>query len=410
MVKQNINVLIDACIEQMRADRYDETCIEVHRRRWQKGIVSYLNAQGTSEYTEQAGLDFLSRILPGLAPSTQRGHQRGINLLTEFMHTGVVRRRIVTLVEHPLPGELGTIVLKYLEELKAQRRADQTISNHRRLLSYFLEGLRRKGISQLADLTESAIIEFVDHAHTCKREHFYSIRQFCRFLSKEGFVDRDLGYALQSNNFPNHEKLPSVYTAEEILKIENTIERSSQVGKRDYAIFIIASRLGLRVSDIAALKWSQIDWDNGTICLYQSKTKAPVELPLLREVGEALVTYARDARPKSKYDEVFLTAAAPFRPMTRISLNGVVSRIMQSSGINLTGRRFGPHSLRHSLASNMLRKGTAISTISSALGHESTQTTMEYLRIDVTNLRECVLDIPPVAEEFYEQGGGVFYD
>lgn len=142
MVKQNINVLIDACIEQMRADRYDETCIEVHRRRWQKGIVSYLNAQGTSEYTEQAGLDFLSRILPGLAPSTQRGHQRGINLLTEFMHTGVVRRRIVTLVEHPLPGELGTIVLKYLEDLKAQRRADQTISNHRRLLSYFLEGLR----------------------------------------------------------------------------------------------------------------------------------------------------------------------------------------------------------------------------------------------------------------------------
>lgn len=83
---------------------------------------------------------------------------------------------------------------------------------------------------------------------------------------------------------------------------------------------------------------------------------------------------------------------------------------MQSSGINLTGRRFGPHSLRHSLASNMLRKGTAISTISSALGHESTQTTMEYLRIDVTNLRECVLDIPPVAEDFYEQGGGVFYD
>ena len=216
MVKQNINVLIDACIEQMRADRYDETCIEVHRRRWQKGIVSYLNAQGTSEYTEQAGLDFLSRILPGLAPSTQRGHQRGIKLLTEFMHTGVVRRRIVTLVEHPLPGELGTIVLKFLEDLKAQRRADLTISNHRRLLSYFLEGLRRKGISQLADLTESAIIEFVDHAHTCKREHFYSIRQFCRFLSKEGFVDRDLGYALQSNNFPNHEKLPSVYTAEEI--------------------------------------------------------------------------------------------------------------------------------------------------------------------------------------------------
>lgn len=209
--------------------------------------------------TSWAGL-FIQDITRSSSFHPKRSSKRNQSSDRIYAHS-VVRRRIVTLVEHPLPGELGTIVLKYLEDLKAQRRADQTISNHRRLLSYFLEGLRRKGISQLADLTESAIIEFVDHAHTCKREHFYSIRQFCRFLSKEGFVDRDLGYALQSNNFPNHEKLPSVYTAEEILKIENTIERSSQVGKRDYAIFIIASRLGLRVSDIAALKWSQIDWD-----------------------------------------------------------------------------------------------------------------------------------------------------
>ena len=113
--------------------------------------------------------------------------------------------------------------------------------------------------------------------------------------------------------------------------VESSIEQSSAVGKRDYAIFLIASRLGLRVSDIAALTWNNIDWDNQSIILYQSKTKNPVELPLLNDIGEALVTYARDSRPKSTHKEVFLSAKAPYRPMTRISLNGVITRIMQAS-------------------------------------------------------------------------------
>ena len=96
--------------------------------------------------------------------------------------------------------------------------------------------------------------------------------------------------------------------------------------------------------------------------------------------------------------------------MTRISLNGVITRIMQSSGIDISGRRFGPHSMRHSLASNMLLQGTSLPVISGILGHESTQTTMEYLRVDIVNLRECILDTPLVDEAFYLQKGGVFYD
>jgi site-specific recombinase XerD len=96
--------------------------------------------------------------------------------------------------------------------------------------------------------------------------------------------------------------------------------------------------------------------------------------------------------------------------MTRIGLNGVITRIMQASGIDTSGRRFGPHSLRHSLASNMLREGTSIPTISSVLGHESSQTTMEYLRVDMVNLMGCVLDVTMVDESFYSQKGGAFYD
>ncbi len=405
-----IQSLIAKCILQLRDDGYDEKCIETHRRRWQSGIVSYMLNAGEEMFSSQIGESFLSDVLPGLAASTQRAHRRSIRLLEEFMQTGKVRRRIVKLQSHPLPGEIGDAVLQHLDFLREQHRCEPTIHNHRRLLSYFIEGLSQKGIYKICDITEEVIVAFVDHAQTCKLEHFYAIRQFCSFLYENGLTSINLSYVLARNNFPPHEKLPSVYNANEISQIEASIEQSSAVGKRDYAIFLLASRLGLRVSDIAALSWDNIDWDSGKITLYQYKTKAPVELPLLKEVGEALVTYARDARPKSPLNQIFLTATAPYRPMTRISLNGVVIRIMQSSGIDTSGRRFGPHSMRHSLASNMLQQGTSLPTISSILGHESTQSTMEYLRVDVTNLRDCVLDIPLVDESFYSQKGGVFYD
>lgn len=410
MKNKEIQSLIADCIVQMRMDGYDEKCIKAHQMRWQKGIVLYMAETGVTQFSSQIGESFLSDVLPGLAASTQRAHRRSIHQLEDFMQTGIIRRRIVKLHNFPLEGEIGSAVLQYLNYLREQRRCELTIYNHRRLLSYFIEGLIQKGINKVCDITEEAIVAFIDHAQTCKSEHFYAIRQFCPFLYEKRLTSTNLSYVLARNNFPQHEKLPSVYNSDEIKQVESSIEQSSAVGKRDYAIFLLASRLGLRVSDIAALTWENIDWDNGKITLYQCKTKAPVELPLLKIVGEALVTYARDSRPKSHFKEVFLSAKAPYRPMTRISLNGVVTRIMQSSGIETSGRRFGPHSMRHSLASNMLRQGTSLPTISSVLGHESTQTTMEYLRVDVTNLRECVLDIPLVDESFYSQKGGAFYD
>jgi site-specific recombinase XerD len=410
MKNKEIQFLIADCIVQMRMDGYDEKCIETHQRRWKKGIVSYMEKTGATQFSPKIGELFLSDVLPGLAAPTQRAHCRSIHLLEEFMQTGIVRRKIVKLHEFPLKGEIGSVVIQHLNCLRELRRCELTIYNHRRLLSYFIEGLTQKGINKVCDITEEAIVEFVDHAQTCKSEHFYAIRQFCSFLYEKGLTSTNLSYVLARNNFPQHEKLPSVYNSDEIKLVEDSIEQSSAVGKRDYAIFLFASRLGLRVSDIAALTWDNIDWDNGKITLYQCKTKVPVELPLLKIVGEALVIYARDSRPKSHFKEVFLSAKAPYRPMTRISLNGVVTRIMQSSSIDTSGRRFGPHSMRHSLASNMLRQGISLPTISSVLGHESTQTTMEYLRVDVTNLRECVLDVPLVEESFYSQKGGVFYD
>lgn len=410
MKNKEINTLINECVMQMRIDGYNEKCIERYRRRWQNGIISYLSEKGESQFSTQIGESFLLNVLPKYAPTTRCEYIRGIYLLDEFMQTGIVRLKIVKLQEFPLDGEIGDVTLQFLNNQREKRISEKTIWKHRSLLYCFVEGLKNKGISKVCDITQEDIISFLDHAQTSKREHFYAIRQFCSFLYKKGLTPINLSYILVGNNFTHREKLPTVYNSDEIKQIENSIEQSSVVGKRDYAIFLLASKLGLRSSDIAALTWNNIDWDNGKITLYQYKTKTPVELPLLRDVGEALVTYARDARPKSHLKQVFLSAKSPYRPMSSRSVNGAVSKIIKSSGIDIAGRRFGPHSMRHSLASNMLCQGISLPTISSVLGHESTQTTMEYLRVDVVNLRECVLDAPLVAESFYSQKGGAFYD
>jgi integrase len=144
------------------------------------------------------------------------------------------------------------------------------------------------------------------------------MRIFCRFLHAQKYTAVDLGYIIEHNRFPKREKLPSVYNADEVKRIEDSVEQSGPVGKRDYAMLLLASRLGLRASDISKLKFSNIDWDHNKIVLTQYKTGKPVELPLLTKVGEAIINYLQYARPVSDFQEVFLSARPPYCTMNRI--------------------------------------------------------------------------------------------
>lgn len=407
---KDVITLVEECSEQLHNMGYLDACIRSHQQRWRDGIIQFMQEKGLTDYSAAIGEEYLKHAAKDSAPSTKRGRLRSIHILSEYLETGTIRKRIVSLVEHPLPGKIGVVATEYLENMRVLRRNELTILNHRRMLSYFIAGLALKNKHKVSDISERDILDFVDSTPVAKDHHYYTIKLFTRFLYEKGYTMDNLSYVVERNNFPSHEKLPSVYDAEEIHKIEQSIEQSSKVGKRDYAILVLASRLGLRVSDIANLSFDNIDWDTNRIILRQAKTGNPVELPLLREVGEAIVNYLRYARPISDLSNIFLTACAPYRPMNRIGLNGVISRIMRESGIDLTGRKFGPHSMRHSLASNLLRNGVSLPIISSALGHESIDTTMEYLRIDTTNLRKCALEVPMVASSFYEQKGGVFYE
>jgi integrase len=175
-------------------------------------------------------------------------------------------------------------------------------------------------------------------------------------------------------------------------------------------MLLLASRLGLRASDIANLQFSNIDWDKNEIKLTQYKTGHPITLPLLNHVGNAIIDYLKYGRFKSESQNIFISSRAPYIPANKSIVCSAIREVISKSRVKTDGRHHGPHSLRHSLASCLLKNETPIHVISEALGHTKTDTTLTYLRIDLTSLLKCAITVPPVLDEFYTQKGGVFYE
>jgi integrase len=174
-------------------------------------------------------------------------------------------------------------------------------------------------------------------------------------------------------------------------------------------MLLLATRLGLRASDIAGLQFANLDWDKNIIRLTQSKTNREIELPLLVDTGEAIINYLKYGRPVSNSQQVFLSSFAPYRTINWAVVSSSLRRRINASKIDVRNRKIGPHAMRHTLASQLLYNGIALPVISETLGHTTTQTTMEYLRVDINGLINCTLDIPVVPSDFYTQKGGVFY-
>jgi len=330
-----MDVLIRQCVGHLRYLGYSDTCIGEHQRKWEEGILPYMKENGISLYSPDIGEQYLLIATKNVAPSTLRGRRRNIHILSDYIENGSIAKRIVHLVEYPLPGEIGKVSQVFLQSLASLRRNELTVKEHRRMLSYFISGLTLKSKTNVNEIEEEDVLSFIGSAHYCKDKHYNTMRLFCRFLYEQNYIDHNLEYVLERNRFPVREKLPSVYSSDEIRQIETCVEQSSPVGKRDYAILLLASRLGLRASDICELKFSNIDWDENTIILTQHKTGRQIELPLLAPIGEAIVNYLKYARPVSELPEIFLTAVAPYRPMNHIGLNGVIARIMRESGVDI---------------------------------------------------------------------------
>ena len=362
-------------------------------------------------YSAKAGEEFIqSFITSGYVTAGERDVIRSVNVLTNFMTLGYIRQKTSMPVEHPLEGEIGREMRKLVDHLSALRRSRITIKVYELYMNRFLTFLSHERIQTVSAIRERHILKFVSTTENNKVNIVSHLRVLFRFWHEQKITEENYSELLSNYKWVKPEKIPSYYTSSEVSVTEKSVDRCSGVGKRNYAMLLLASRLGLRASDIAGLKFSSIDWEQNIIRLTQYKTGNPVILPLLSDVGNAIIDYLKHGRFKSDSPQVFLSARAPYVPATGPMVSAALSHIILHAEVETCNRRHGPHSLRHSLAGRLLENNVPFHVISETLGHSSTETTMAYMRIDVSSLLKCSLPVPPVPDSFYMQRGGVFYE
>ena len=169
-------------------------------------------------------------------------------------------------------------------------------------------------------------------------------------------------------------------------------DRSTPVGRRNYAILLLLARLGLRAGEVVGLNLEDLDWDNGLIRI-RRKGSRWTRLPLPSDVGAAIAAYLQSDRPPSSSRRVFLRHNAPIRGFAHtICVSSIVRRTLIAAGVD--SGRTGAHLFRHTLAVDLLRNGASLDQIGDVLGHRSPNTTALYAKVDIAALREVALPWP----------------
>ena len=214
----------------------------------------------------------------------------------------------------------------------------------------------------------------------------FRIKAYFRFCSSADFTDRDFSYLIPKKR--RSVLIPPYYTKEERMSLEAAVDRSTSLGKRNYAIILLLNRLGLRSSDVANLLFSNI---GDAIRIKQYKTDEFLELPLLDIIREAIDDYVANGRPTSDDDHVFLMYYAPHCSITPTAINGIVSKYMKLAGIDINGRKHGGHALRASLGTDLINNGMSYEETRKIYGHTSDNVIKHYASLDVSRLKLCAL-------------------
>lgn len=292
------------------------------------------------------------------------------------------------------------ILLNYIISIETLELSEHSLHHRKYIAKIFLYYLQINNILIIQNIKREDIIDFLNQFENYSKFtikcYLDMLKFFLKFLHLNNYINEPYYLTLPKCRTPKQSKIPSVWNIKDIEKLLNSIDRDTPIGKRDYAILLLIIKLGLRKIDVINLQFKNVNWYNKTINIIQHKTKVPISLPLLDDVGWALIDYIKNGRPQSELTNIFLTHTKNNYSFSQTHGNfyAIISKYMKKSSIPITKeKKNGVHSLRHTLASEMLKQSTPIETISSVLGHVNSNTTSVYLKIDIEKLKECVLEV-----------------
>lgn len=400
-----VTEVIQATKQELLRARYTDLSLKGVERVW-RNLEKYLQGKGIIYFTKEVGMEFLEYLyhysVDPCSPSNQ-DRLRAIQLLIDFQtHQRVLIRKRSKQVKIAEPFQAD--FLAFMDYRKNAGISSRTLEYYTIYLERFSQYLMDHAVTHVNEIDVSHIHGFIQSTSAAYRTStLYCtsclLRVLFRYLFEMQVIQQNLAYSVPTVKCSKKSKIPSAYSQEEINRLLSCIDRGNPKGKRDYAMVLIAVRLGIRASDICGLTFDDFKWESNTIELRQEKTNEPIVLPLLNDVGEAVIDYIKYGRPTLSRKEIFLRLSAPIGPMRAPTLHSIVTYYMNKAGIAIPeGKKHGPHALRHSLASTLLQNNTPMPIISEVLGHTDSETTSVYLKIDTLHLRDYALPVPPLKE------------
>lgn len=389
--------------KKLRSLRYCDSTIQKYQREW-KSFESYMFEENISTFDMRIMETYFLKRFGVEFKASSKNHTRGMSqtmralqTLVEFRDNGIIYRRRPT-KNHSFPAGFQRPVADFLSFIEATV-AKTTYRQFRSHTECFVEFLNDQGKMSFDDLKPELLEDFWNTRSTLSKKtreyDVYVFRKLFDYLYENRICSVDLSVVVPKIKGNNKGTIPSFYITEELTRILSMVDRLNPVGKRDYAILTFAIRYGMRVGDIRGLKLSDFDWTNSRFSFIQSKTGKRQKFTLLPEVATAVIDYFKNGRPSTDSNVVFIRHNAPFVEFGKDNnLHNIISKYMNMAGItDFHHRKHGLHSLRHSIAGNMLNQGISIATISEVLGHSSTETTMIYTKIGISQLANCALEV-----------------
>lgn len=391
-------------LADLQAQNYADFTIGRYRHCY-NGLQKYMKERGLEYYSASVGLEFIQHKfgisvegLYGKHPAEVRSTIRGLQVLWDYSEYGTM---VIKLRPGRKPFECPVPFINEYEAFQeicvARKYTRMGKTSLFSILRKFLIFLDDACVTSSDRITSRLVIKFLSSYSGNSTRYIATIisvlRNYLAFLHQDGYMAVELTGCLPKVRIMRNAFIPSDWKQEDVKKLLNSVDRNNPKGKRDYAILLLVTRLGLRVSDIRSLKLTDLNWNRKMLSIVMQKTKQPLELPILDDVGWAMIDYLKNGRPQTVSDCVFLRHRAPYDGFADNNcLSRMLGRHMQKAGIDRSGQKDGLHSLRSTLARVMLETGAPLPVISEALGHQNIQTTSIYLKIDMEGLRNCAID------------------
>lgn len=311
-----------------------------------------------------------------------------------FVSHAVRWLRFVNLLEEPCKARHAhtSEVAVFAAWMRTDRGwSEETIRGCCSTVDCFFDWLDERGVAldsvAMTDI-DQAVARWHARDYSRVTIHNYSqrLRTFFRFAERQGWCTPGMADGIMPSRFHRGETVSKGLTRDEVLRLLSTSEGNRAVDRRDRAILMVLIAYGLRAGEVAGLRLDDLDWTQETLQVRSPKPGRTHHYPLSRGVGQTILRYIRNVRPRCPERALFLTLNAPVRPMTRAAIGHVVSSRLDRLGI--VGKRRGPHALRHATAQHLLDQGLSMKEVGDYLGHRSVSATSAYAKVQLGTLRE----------------------